>query len=338
MIKTYHVKHRLSLTAMLTGAQQIANYAVENKNNKKILTSKYVKHHGLPSAVSNQILRKYSKGNIKEAINVNLIVPNSSIQNYKMKNGSTKTYTTISYKNNTVILKPLKMCFRWNPGKDFEKINQVEIDDKKFMVSATFKNNIVKQDYVNILGIDHNCGVGRHILNCANLKTKEVINLGKCGPNIRKMFFKKRQKQKIKGNREQRIMKDLDHKISRKVVNYALKNKLKIVVEKLKNIRLGAIKGKGSRVGNRLVNSWSFYRLQNFIEYKSKELGIPFEKINPHYTSQECSYCTIIGKREKESFVCNNKHCCVYKTKRNADVNAAFNIGKRSLLPGGRAP
>ncbi len=62
------------------------------------------------------------------------------------------------------------------------------------MVSATFKNNIVKQDYVNILGIDHNCGVGRHILNCANLKTKEVINLGKCGPNIRKMFFKKATK------------------------------------------------------------------------------------------------------------------------------------------------
>ena len=151
------------------------------------------------------------------------------------------------------------------------------------------------------------------------------------------MFFKKRQKQKMKGNREHRIMKDIDHKLSRKVVDYALKNKLKIVVEKLTHIRSGAKKGKGSRAGNRLVNSWSFYRLQSFIEYKAKELGIPFEKINPHYTSQECSFCTVIGSRDKENFVCNNKHCCVYKKERNADINAAFNVGKRSLLPGGRA-
>ena len=39
-------------------------------------------------------------------------------------------------------------------------------------------------------------------------------------------------------------MKDIDHKLSRKVVDYALKNKLKIVVEKLTHIRTGAKKGK----------------------------------------------------------------------------------------------
>ena len=71
-------------------------------------------------------------------------------------------------------------------------------------------------------------------------------------------------------------MKDLDHKISRKVVNYALQNKLKIVVENLKGIRNGSKKGNGSKGKNRVVNSWSFYRLQSFIEYKSKEHGIPF--------------------------------------------------------------
>jgi IS605 OrfB family transposase len=137
--------------------------------------------------------------------------------------------------------------------------------------------------------LDHNCGVGRHIINAANLQTGEVINLGKCGPNDRKMYFKKRQKQKVKGHKEKRKMKDLDHKISRTIVNYALKHKLRIVVENLKGIRNNARKGKGSKTKNRFVNSWSFYRLQQFIEYKSKEHGIPFEKINPHYTSQECS-------------------------------------------------
>ena len=119
------------------------------------------------------------------------------------------------------------------------------------------------------------------------------------------------------------------------MVNYALKNKLRIVVENLDGIRNGSKKGKGSKGGNRVVHSWSLYRLQSFIEYKSKELGIPFQHLIPHYTSQECSYCGIIGTREKESFICNNKYCKSYHLKRHADVNASFNVGKRSLQPGG---
>ena len=330
-IKCYHVKHRLCLDSLLEKAKCIANYAVQNKKNRKVLTSKYVKHFGLPSAVANQILRKYGRGTIKEAANVNLIVPN---QTSKSKSTS-KIYNSITWERGFVTLKPLKIGFRWNPGKHFEKINQVEIDNKKFMIAATFKNTIVNQKYANVLGIDHNCGFGRHILNCANLLTGEVVNLGKKGPKIRNKYFKKRKTQKIKNNKEKRIMKDLDHKISRAVVNYALKHKLKIVVENLKGIRKGSRKGNGSKGKNRVVNSWSFYRLQSFMKYKSKELGIPFEKVNPHYTSQECSYCGVIGIRKKESFICKNKRCQSCNIERHADVNAAFNIGKRSLQQGG---
>ena len=58
-IRCYHVKHRLCLNDYLCKAKEIANYAVQNKNNKKLLTSKHVKQFDLPSAISNQILRKY---------------------------------------------------------------------------------------------------------------------------------------------------------------------------------------------------------------------------------------------------------------------------------------
>ena len=206
------------------------------------------------------------------------------------------------------------------------------------MITATFKNNIIDQEYTDVLGIDLNCGIGRHVANCADLKNNKVINLGKNGPKIRFKYYKKRKNQKIKGNKEKRIMKDIDHKISRKIVDYALKNKLKIVLEDLKNIRTGKKRGNGSRAGNRVVNSWSFFRLQSFIEYKAREYDIPFIKINPQYTSQECSYCTVIGERNKETFICKNKKCKTYNQKRNADVNAAFNIGKRSSLRGGKSP
>ena len=328
-IRSYHVKHRLSLDHFFTAAKKVADYAVENKNNIKLLSSKYVKEFGLPSAISNQILRKYGRGTIKEAHNVNLIIPN---QTTKI---NSKIYNSIIWENGIVTLKPLKLSFRWNPGRNFEKINQVEVDNNKFMISVTFKNTLIKQEYMNILGIDHNCGFGRHILNCANLATGEVLNLGKKGPKIRNKYFKKHKSQKIKNSKEKRIMKDLDHKISRKVVDYALQNKLKIVVENLKGIRNGSKKGNGSKGKNRIVNSWSVYRLQSYIEYKSKERGIPFEKINPHYTSQQCSYCEIIGTRDKDSFICKNKNCAKCGIRRHADINAAFNVGKRSLQSGG---
>lgn len=335
LIKCYHVKHRRNFDDSLIKAELIANYAVQNKTNKKLLTTKLVKYIGLHSDITNQILRKYGRGTIKKATNVNLIIPNTE-RRKKNKNGIIKKYFNIDYINERVIIKPLKISFRWNPGKTFEKINQIEISKKSFMITATFKRNIQNQKYIDVLGIDLNCGIGRSIANCANLKTGEILNLGKQGPNIRKQYFKKRKNQIIKGNKEKRIMKDIDHKISRKIVNYALKHKLKIIVENLKNIRTNARKGKGSKTANRFVNSWSFYRLQQFIEYKSKELGIPFIKINPQYTSQECSYCSIIGKRNGDIFICKNKHCKSYKQLRHADINAAFNIGKRSLQKGGR--
>lgn len=342
-IKCYHVKHRLDFKVQLAKAKQVADYAVQHKSTPKKLTTKYVNHLGLHSTIACQILRKYGRGTIKEAKHVNLIISNSiNKRKYKKKDGTIqiKTYSNMVYENGWVTVKPLKLKFRWNPGKTFRKIHQLEIDETKFMIAVSFPESKVDQEYQGVLGIDLNCGMGRSVVNCANLNTRELLNLGKQGPNLRKFHFKKRKvhPKKMKGNKEQRRMRDLDHKISRTVVNYALKHKLKIVMENLKGLRKSVTKKKGlPRNVNRFVNSWSFYRLQTFIEYKAKELGIPFEKINPQYTSQECSYCSVIGKRNGDTFVCTNKKCQVRNKKRHADINAAFNIGNRSLLLGGRA-
>ena len=325
-IRCYHIKHRLDLNYYLTEAKKIADYAVKNK--KKYFSTKEVKFFNLPSVIKNQILRKYGRGTIKKATNVNLIVPNAKCK-CKLTG---KVYNTIEYKDGKVYLKPLKLYFNWNSGREFEEIKQVEIDSKKFMICATFKQKEVKEEFKGVLGVDLNCGVGRHIAVCGNLQTREVLSLGKSGPNIRKKYFKKRKKQRVKGDKEKRIMKDLDHKISHKIVNYALQNKLKIIVEDLKGIRQGKRKGNGLKGINRFINSWSFYRLQTFIEYKAKENNIPFLKVPPNYTSQECSYCGIIGERNSKSFICKNKRCQSYRKERNSDVNASFNICKRGVL------
>ena len=186
--RAYKIRHKLKLEAEFDAAKKIAQFAVQNKH-RKFISSKEVKQYGLPSTISCQILRKYGQSSIKEATNINLIVPNSSIRTYKMKDGTIKEYSNIIYQDKTIILKPLKLKFRWNPGIEFIKINQVEIQPNYFIVCVTLPEP-TQIETNGLLGIDLNCGVGRDIANCANLQNGEILNFGKEGPNIRKYYFK----------------------------------------------------------------------------------------------------------------------------------------------------
>jgi len=71
---------------------------------------------------------------------------------------------------------------------------------------------------------------------------------------------------KIK-NRERRIISDLNHKVSRKIVDIAIQQNAGIKLEKLDGIRNNR-RHTGSFNCN--LNSWYFYQLQKFIEYKSE--------------------------------------------------------------------
>ena len=118
--------------------------------------------------------------------------------------------------------------------------------------------------------------------------------------------------------KEQRIMKDIDHKLSRQIVNEAVKHNVSVIrLETLNNIRNSTRK---SRKNNHSIHTWSFYRLAMYIEYKAKLAGITIEYVDPAYTSQKCPKCGDIHHAEDRSYVCT----CGYHTHR--DIVGAMNI------------
>ena len=122
--------------------------------------------------------------------------------------------------------------------------------------------------------------------------------------NLRKWFQKAKKPTVVKRikNKEQRVMKDIDHKISREIVNTAKKHKAKVIkLERLENIRSTT---RTSRKNNPSLHTWSFYRLTQYIEYKAKLAGIEVEYVNPAYTSQRCPKCGNIHHAKDRKYIC----------------------------------
>lgn len=110
-----------------------------------------------------------------------------------------------------------------------------------------------------------------------------------------------------------------NHKVSKYIVEFALKNECGVI--QMEN--LAGFKGEGCN----LLENWSYYDLQNKIQYKAKEYGIETVFINPKCTSQRCHVCGNIDKNNRDikknqaKFKCTK---CGYEG--NADINAARNI------------
>ncbi len=119
-------------------------------------------------------------------------------------------------------------------------------------------------------------------------------------------------------DKEQRIMKDIDHKISHDIIETAVAHDVKVIkLERLSNIRSAT---RTSRKNNRSLHNWSFYRLAKYIEYKAKLAGIEVAYVNPAYTSQTCPVCGRRHHADDRNYTCE----CGYHVHR--DIVGAYNI------------
>jgi IS605 OrfB family transposase len=122
--------------------------------------------------------------------------------------------------------------------------------------------------------------------------------------------------------KESNFVKTYNHTMSKQIIDFCMKNNAG-------TIHLEALTSEVKKNAF-LTAYWSYYQLQQMIEYKAKEIGVIVKYINPAYTSQKCSKCGSIDKdnrKDQAHFKCTK---CGYES--NADYNASINIANSKLF------
>ena len=136
-----------------------------------------------------------------------------------------------------------------------------------------------------------------------------------------------RRRLKAIGSRENRWMQDINHCVSKALVENNPKHTL-FVLEDLTGVRNATERVKTK---DRYVSvSWSFYDLEQKLIYKAKQNQSTVIKVDPRYTSQCCPVCGHIDKMNRNKkihlFTCKN---CGYKS--NDDRIGAMNLYRMGI-------
>ncbi|MFI6455090.1 RNA-guided endonuclease InsQ/TnpB family protein [Streptosporangium amethystogenes] len=131
---------------------------------------------------------------------------------------------------------------------------------------------------------------------------------------------------KARRRKESRFARNVNHRISKSIVTEAARTGRGIALEDLQGIRDRVRLRKPQRV---TLHSWSFHQLGQFIAYKAARQGVAVVHVDPAYTSQACSSCGHVDKKnrpDQATFSCTS---CGFAE--HADVNAARNIASRGV-------
>ena len=136
-----------------------------------------------------------------------------------------------------------------------------------------------------------------------------------------------RKRIKAIGQRENRWIQDINHCVSKALVENNPEGTL-FVIEDLTGIHSAT---ENVKVKDRYVSvSWSYYDLEQKLSYKALKHHQLVEKVNPAYTSQTCPKCghteKINRNKHKHIFCCKN---CGYKS--NDDRIAAMNLHRMGI-------
>ncbi|OOB79254.1 MAG: transposase [Epulopiscium sp. Nuni2H_MBin001] len=200
---------------------------------------------------------------------------------------------------------------------------------KDYPQTNTFKiNKIVGIDLgVNFIATTFDSNGNTEFYNGRKIKAKrghyKILrkNLQECNT--------KSSKRKIKsiGQRENRYVSDINHQITKALIDKYGTNTL-FVLEDLTGILNATEK---VRLNDRYVSvSWAFYQFRQYLEYKASINECMVICVDPRYTSQMCPKCGHIEKANRDkknhTFCCKN---CNYKS--NDDRIGAMNLWRKGI-------
>ncbi|WP_368974252.1 RNA-guided endonuclease InsQ/TnpB family protein [Caldifermentibacillus hisashii] len=334
----------MSKTYISTINDLVSEMVKEKKNTKK--TSKNI-DVSLPSAVKNQAIKdaksvfKKAKKTKFETVPV-LKKPMCIWNNQNYSFDFTHIYLPIMIDGKPKKT-PIRALLVDKDNRNFnllkQKLGTLRITKKsnKWVAQISVTIPTVKKTGVKVMGVD----LGLKIPAVAVTDDEKVRFFGNGRENkykkrkfrsVRKALGKKKKLNAIRNskNKEQRWMKDKDHKISRAIVNFAKENKVSVIrLERLANIRQTT---RTSRKNEKNLHTWSFYRLSQFIEYKANLEGIEVEYVNPAYTSQTCPRCSEKNKAQDRKYKCK----CGFEKHR--DIVGAMNIRYAPVVDGNSQP
>jgi putative transposase len=273
-----------------------------------------------------------------------------TLQVFQKREGVVYDGRILSFSNSKasirVLEKRIKLDFNYKTDKSIDIDSKVQesklLYDKsknKFFLHRTFKveNQEEKKSYDDVIGIDR--GI-KNLVYCNDnyfFKSEESIQKkNKISKTIGEVQRRKARKQSRKTKTSRRLLKrlsqrrnrmtaNINHTISKNIVINAINSNSAIAIENLKGISKQRNVSKKHR--NEL-HKWSFYQLEEFLEYKALLNGITIIKVNPEYTSQICHKCNVLGNRNREKFSCSN-NLCNYDG--HSDYNASQNIKNRGI-------
>ncbi len=293
----------------------------------------------LPSAVKNQALRD-ARSVFKRSLDLGCLpvlkkpICQWNNQNWRIDGGMLMLPVYQDGKTQQVRIACARIPLAGKPG-----ILRIKKKRGKWIADIAFSlDEVPTTDGQAIMGID--LGIKVPAVAHVSGKGTRFFGNGRYQRMMRRRFYSQRKKlQKARKTRavkrskgkEARWMKNVNHQLSRQIVNHAhCQGVGTIKVESLAGIRKGTTRtsrGTKARKNNRMKNSWSFYQLSQFIAYKAERLGIRVEAVDPAYTSQECPACSTRNKAQDRTYVCAE---CGWHGHR--DGVGAINISRRAGL------
>jgi len=169
---------------------------------------------------------------------------------------------------------------------------------------------------------DGEAHTGAGVKQCRRKFSRLRAGLQKAGTKSAKKHLRRNRR------RESRYQRDVNHCISKHLVQKALVGQKALAIEELSGIRerTQATVRKTHRYA-RL--SWAFAQLRSFLAYKCEAAGVSLYVIDPRNTSRTCvacGHCAKENRRSQSEFLCKQ---CGFQA--NADWVGASNIRRKGL-------